>query len=64
MNIVSMSIEFKDLKFLASLEKNPKKRRLMQVRQYDVHAGNTILSKMVEGSKPEFELMQYDTQGK
>jgi len=56
-----MSIEFKDLKFLASLEKNPKKKRLMQVRQYDLHAGNTILSKMVEGSRPEFELMQYDT---
>ena len=59
--IVSMSIEFKDLKFLASLERNPKKRRLMQERQYAVHAGSTLLTKMIEGAKPEFELMTYDT---
>ena len=31
-NIVGMQFEVKDIKHLASLEKNPKKRRLMQER--------------------------------
>jgi hypothetical protein len=31
-NIVGMQIEYKDIKHLASLERNPKKKRLMQER--------------------------------
>ena len=62
-NIVGMQIEYKDIKHLASLEKNPKKKRLMQERQYEVHAGKTILSKMLTGSKPEYMRNMYDSQG-
>ena len=46
-NIVGMQIEYKDIKHLASLERNPKKKRLMQERQYEVHAGKSVLSKML-----------------
>ena len=58
-----MQIEYKDIKHLASLERNPKKKRLMQERQYEVHAGKTILSKMLPGSMPEFVHQLYDSQG-
>ena len=62
-NIVGMQIEYKDIKHLASLERNPKKKRLMQERQYEVHAGKTVLSKMLSGSMPEFMHTLYDSQG-
>lgn len=58
-----MQIEYRDIKHLASFEKNPKKKRLMQERQFKIKVGKTILSKMIEGSKPEFELGTYDSQG-
>ena len=35
----------------------------MQERQFKVHNGKVLLIKMIEGSKPEFELAQYDSQG-
>lgn len=35
----------------------------MQERQFKVHVGRSILLKMSEGSRPEFELAKYDSQG-
>ena len=58
-----MQVEYKDIKYLASLEKNPKKKRLMQERQYSVHNGLPILSKMYGGAKPEFTKNGYDSVG-
>ena len=60
-NFVSMMIEVKDIKHLASLERNPKRRRLMQERQFKLHVSKSILLKMTEGSRPEFELAKYDS---
>ena len=61
--LTAMSIEVKDLKYLASFERNPKKKRLMQERQFDKFVGNAVLSKMVEGAQPEFQLPGYDAVG-
>ena len=33
--IVGMHIDTRDIKYLASLERNPRKKRLMQERQYN-----------------------------
>lgn len=52
--LTAMSIEVKDLKYLATFERNPKKKRLMQERQFDKFVGKAVLSKMVEGAQPEF----------
>mmetsp|Transcript_42280 Transcript_42280/g.64818 ORF Transcript_42280/g.64818 Transcript_42280/m.64818 type:complete len:162 (+) Transcript_42280:378-863(+) len=62
-NMVGMHVEMKDIKHLASLEKNPKKRRLMQERQFNSFAGNSILSKVFEGSRPLFASEEYDMMG-
>jgi hypothetical protein len=58
-----MQVEYKDIKYLASLERNPKKKRLMQERQFRVHNGKAILSRMLESTKPEFVQPGYDSQG-
>jgi len=59
-NIVGVQIEYKDIKHAASFVKNPKKKRLMQERQFDVFASTSVLSKVIQGSKPEFDLFAYD----
>ena len=45
-NLVSMNIEVKDIKALANLEKNTKKRRQLLERQFDLFSGKVLLSKM------------------
>lgn len=35
----------------------------MQERQFNIFASTSILSKLIQGSKPEFELYAYDAQG-
>ena len=62
-NLIGMQVEYKDLKYLASLEKNPKKKRLMQERQFSVHNGLGVLSKMIGGAKPEYTKQAYDSLG-
>ena len=62
-NIIGFQVEVKDIKHLASLEKNPRKKRLMQERQYQLHVGKGIIGKMLEGSQPEYEKPGYDSQG-
>jgi len=63
MNLVGMNIEVVDIQHKISIEKNPKKRRLMKERQFTVHAGKAILTKMMEGAIPELEKQDYDAQG-
>ena len=61
--LTSMSVQVKDLKYLASFERSPKKKRLMQERQFDKFVGTAVLSKMLEGAKPEFNMIGYDALG-
>ena len=37
--LTAMSVETRDLKYLATFERNPKKKRLMQERQFEQFAG-------------------------
>jgi len=62
-NLVGFRIEMKDLKHLASLERNPKKKRLMLEKQFNSFAGNAFLTKVFEGSRPTFVHQEYDTLG-
>lgn len=57
--LVGIQIDVKDIKHLASLEKNPKKKRLMQEKQFTQRVGKGIVSKMIDGSSPTFMLPQY-----
>lgn len=61
--VVSMHIDWRDIKYLASLERNPRKKRLMQERQFGKFVGRAVLSKMIAGAQPEFSKPSYDTQG-
>lgn len=49
-----MHIDTRDIKHLASLERNPRKKRLMQERQFKQFVGKALLSKMISGAQPEF----------
>lgn len=61
--LVGMHVDTKDIKHLASLERNPRKKRLMQERQYEKFVGKAVLSKMIAGAQPEFAKAHYDTLG-
>lgn len=61
--LVSMHIDTRDIKHLASLERNPRKKRLMQERQFKMFVGKAVLSKMISGSQPEFSRAAYDSLG-
>jgi len=60
-----MQVETKDIKHLLSVEKNRKKIRLLKEKQYKVWTPKGVLSKMIEGSHPEYLLESdvYDSQG-
>ena len=58
-----MSFEVKDLKYLAGFERSPKRKRLMQERQFEKFAGKAVLSKMLDGAKPDFMMPGYDALG-
>ena len=45
-NLISMNIEIKDIKALANLGRNPKKRRQLLERQFELFSGKVLLSKM------------------
>lgn len=61
--IIGMHIDTRDIKYLASLERNPRKKRLMQERQYGKFVGKAVLSTMIQGSQPEFGKAAYDSLG-
>ena len=42
-NLVGVSIDYKDIKHAASLEKNPRKRRIMQEKQFNQFSGSASL---------------------
>ena len=58
-NLVSMNIEVKDIKALANLERNPKKRRQLLERQFESFSGKVLLSKMQQGASVEFQKELY-----
>jgi len=58
-----MNIEVKDIKALANLERNPKKRRQLLERQFDFFSGKVLLSKMQQGTPVEFQKELYSLQG-
>ena len=62
-HIIGMQVEVKDIAHLVSIEKSAKKKRLLKTRQFKVHAGSAVLSKMIEGSQPQLEKENYDAQG-
>ena len=49
-----MQVETKDIKHLLSTERNRKKIRLLKEKQYKLWTSTGVLSKMIEGSHPEF----------
>lgn len=61
--LVSMNIEVKDIKALANLERNPKKRRQLLERQFELFSGKVLLSKMQQGAPVEFQKELYNLQG-
>ena len=61
--LTGMSVEIKDLKYLAGFERNPRKKRLMQEKQFDRFAGSAVLSSMYQGPRAEFVKDSYDSLG-
>ena len=61
--IIGMQIEYKDIKHMASFERNPRKKRLMQERQFVLNAGNVSLSTFMEGPSVIFQKQSYDSIG-
>lgn len=53
-----------DYTYLASLEKNPKKKRLLTTKQFDTFDTKASLVPLVEGTRPIFTKYKYDSQGK
>ena len=62
-DLIGMNIMVKDIKHLASLERNPRKKRLMLARQFEKYVGKAVLSSMVQQAQPYFDKTEYDTQG-
>ena len=46
---------------MITVEKNPKKKRLLKERQFKERASKAVLSKMFDGSEPQFEKGAYDS---
>jgi hypothetical protein len=63
-SIATFSYDVIDVNFLASLEKNPRKRRLMTTKQYDLFETKSVLQTLAEGPRPVFMKYKYDTLGR
>eukprot|EP00355_Strombidium_rassoulzadegani_P000762 CAMPEP_0168615016 /NCGR_PEP_ID=MMETSP0449_2-20121227/4282_1 /TAXON_ID=1082188 /ORGANISM="Strombidium rassoulzadegani, Strain ras09" /LENGTH=132 /DNA_ID=CAMNT_0008655733 /DNA_START=428 /DNA_END=826 /DNA_ORIENTATION=- len=61
--LVGFHVQYRDIKYLASLERNPKKKRLMQERQFSLFAGSAELKLAEEGKRALFSKIEYDSQG-
>ena len=60
----SFAFDIVDNNFLASLEKNPRKKRLMTTKQYEIIETKTSLQPLVEGPRPVFTKYKYDSTGR
>lgn len=63
-NLNGIQFDVIDYQYLATLEKHPKKRRLMSTRQYEIFDTKSNLSPIVEGTRPIFNKYKYDSLGK
>lgn len=62
--LASLSFETLDRDFLASVEKNPRKRRLLTTKYFDHFTTKAILQPLVEGARPIFTKYKYDSLGR
>jgi hypothetical protein len=63
-SLSSVSYDIIDVNFLASLEKNPRKKRIMTTKQFEIFETKASLQPLVEGPKPIFTKYKYDSIGR
>ena len=59
-----MQFEIIDYVYLASLEKHPKKKRLLTTKHFEQFDTTAQLAQTVEGTRPIFNKYKYDSLGK
>ena len=59
-----MSSEFVDYQYLASLERHPRRKRLLSAKQFEVMETNAVLAPLLEGTRPIFTKAKYDSVGR
>ena len=62
--INALSYDVVDYQYLASLEKHPKKKRLLTTKQYDVMETKGVVQQLFEGTRPIFMKYKYDSLGR
>lgn len=63
-NLASFSHDILDTAYLASLEKNPRKKRLLTAKQFESFETKASLQALVEGARPIFTKYKYDSIGR
>ena len=64
-SLSSLSFDILDRDFLASVEKNPRKRRLLTTKYFEHFTTKAILQQpLVEGARPIFTKYKYDSIGR
>ena len=63
-SLSSLSFDILDRDFLASVEKNPRKRRLLTTKYFDHFTTKALLQPLVEGARPIFTKYKYDSIGR
>ena len=63
-NLNSMAYEVVDTAYLATFEKNPKRKRLMTTKQFETFDTKSVLHGLVEGPRPLFTRYKYDSIGR
>ena len=63
-NLVALSYEVIDYNYLASLEKNPKRKRLLTTKQFDMFDTKAQIAPLFEGTRPIFTKVKYDALGR
>jgi hypothetical protein len=62
-HINAFSFNVIDYKYLASLEKNPKKKRILSTKVFDVLTTRAEITPTFEGARPIFTKVKYDSIG-
>jgi hypothetical protein len=62
-NINGFSYEIIDYKYLASLEKSAKKKRLLTTIQFEIVDTKAIITPTYEGTRPIFTKVKYNSLG-
>jgi len=60
----SFAFDILDRDFLASVEKNPRKRRLLTTKYFEHFTTKALLQPLVEGARPIFTKYKYDSLGR